>query len=98
MDAFIQGIRVSNELLITKLSIPPLRAGIVARPRLIVRLNEGANHKLTLVSAPPGFGKSTLLNDWIHPGSHASPRKTGVMSPAGLSESLCTLLSRVAWL
>jgi LuxR family maltose regulon positive regulatory protein len=50
----------------TKLSIPPLRADLVSRPRLLKKLNEGANKKLTLLSAPPGFGKTTLLSEWIH--------------------------------
>jgi LuxR family maltose regulon positive regulatory protein len=35
------------------------------RPRLRERLNRGATSKLTLVSAPAGFGKTTLLADWL---------------------------------
>lgn len=53
-------------LLKTKLAIPPLRANVVNRPRLLKQLNEGANRKLSLLSAPPGFGKTTLLSEWIH--------------------------------
>ncbi|UCE42155.1 MAG: hypothetical protein JSV17_04065 [Candidatus Aminicenantes bacterium] len=53
-------------LLKTKLAIPPLRADLVSRPRLLKKLNEGANKKLFLLSAPPGFGKTTLLSEWIH--------------------------------
>ncbi len=54
-------------LLRTKLYIPPLRPNLVPRPRLIHQLNHGLEqgHKLTLVSAPAGFGKSTLLSDWV---------------------------------
>jgi len=54
-------------LLTTKLYIPPARPGLVPRPRLIDRLNAGlrAACKLTFVSAPPGFGKTTLLSAWI---------------------------------
>ena len=37
---------------------------MVARPRLIERLNEGKRHKLTLISAPAGFGKTTLVSEW----------------------------------
>jgi LuxR family maltose regulon positive regulatory protein len=48
----------------TKLIIPPIRQELVSRPRLIERLNAGLRHKLTLVSAPAGFGKTTLLSKW----------------------------------
>ena len=56
-----------TELLTSKLFIPPLRPGLVPRPRLVQLLNEGlyAKHKLTLVSAPAGFGKTTLVVDWL---------------------------------
>jgi len=54
-------------LLMTKFHIPPPRPGLVARPRLLARLDEGLrpDHKLTLVSAPAGFGKTTLLSAWL---------------------------------
>jgi LuxR family maltose regulon positive regulatory protein len=54
-------------LLATKLYIPPPRPNIVLRPRLIERLNEGlsSGRKLTLISAPAGFGKTTLVSEWI---------------------------------
>ena len=54
-------------LLKTKLYIPPVRPGLVLRQRLIERLDEGlrSGHKLTLISAPAGFGKTTLLSEWI---------------------------------
>ena len=51
-------------LLKTKLYTPSLRPEIVSRPRLIERLNAGLHHRLTLVSAPAGFGKTTLLSEW----------------------------------
>ena len=53
-------------LLQTKLYIPPPHPGLVPRPRLIERLNEGLHRKLTLISAPAGFGKTTLVSDWLH--------------------------------
>jgi LuxR family transcriptional regulator, maltose regulon positive regulatory protein len=56
---------MTTPLLATKLYIPPPRPNIVRRPRLIARLNEGLDRKLTLLSAPAGFGKTTLLSDWI---------------------------------
>jgi LuxR family maltose regulon positive regulatory protein len=54
-------------LLTTKLYIPPVRRDLVSRPRLIERLNDGLHwgHRLTLVSAPAGFGKTTLLSEWV---------------------------------
>ena len=53
-------------LLTTKLHIPSPRPDLVSRPRLIARLNQGLrqDHRLTLVSAPAGFGKTTLLSEW----------------------------------
>jgi len=50
---------------VSKSGIPPPRAKIVLRPRLIEQLNEGLEGKLTLISAPAGFGKTTLVNEWI---------------------------------
>ncbi len=59
---------MSTSLLTSKLYIPPLRSRsrVVPRPRLIERLNTGLDGRLTLVSAPAGFGKTTLLSEWIH--------------------------------
>ncbi|HET8840969.1 MAG TPA: AAA family ATPase, partial [Ktedonobacteraceae bacterium] len=51
-------------ILTTKLYLPRLRPNAVSRPRLIERLNEGLHRKLTLVSAPAGFGKTTLVSAW----------------------------------
>jgi LuxR family maltose regulon positive regulatory protein len=56
---------VSTPLLQTKLYIPPSRPELVSRPRLIERLNAGLHRKLTLVSAPAGFGKTTLVSEWV---------------------------------
>lgn len=52
-------------ILSTKLYIPPPRPNAIPRPRLIGRLNAGLHRKLTLVSAPAGFGKTTLVSAWI---------------------------------
>jgi LuxR family maltose regulon positive regulatory protein len=58
---------MATPILATKLYIPAPRAQLVARPRLIAQLNDGLRlgHKLFLVSAPAGFGKTTLVSDWV---------------------------------
>jgi len=56
---------VPAPILATKLFIPPPRPNAVARPRLLARLNDAFQRKLTLLSAPAGFGKTTLLSEWI---------------------------------
>jgi LuxR family maltose regulon positive regulatory protein len=55
---------VSTPLLTTKLYMPLIRPDLVSRPRLLERLNAGLHRKLTLISAPAGFGKTTLLSEW----------------------------------
>ncbi len=57
---------MSIPLLTTKLYIPSSRPDFVLRPHLVERLNAGLSGKLTLVSAPAGYGKTTLVSDWIH--------------------------------
>jgi len=52
-------------LLATKLFIPSIRPELVSRPRLIKQLNDGLHRKLTLISAPAGFGKTTLVSEWV---------------------------------
>src|SRR6266487_6708336 len=52
-------------ILATKLYIPPLRPHVVSRPRLLERLNEGLHRKLILIAAPAGFGKTTLISEWV---------------------------------
>jgi LuxR family maltose regulon positive regulatory protein len=58
-------------LLETKLYVPRSRRGLVPRQRLSERLDRGAASKLTLVSAPAGFGKTTLLTEWLAAGPAA---------------------------
>src|SRR5712691_3280607 len=52
-------------ILATKLYILRLRPKVVSRPRLLERLNEGLHRKLTLIAAPAGFGKTTLISEWV---------------------------------
>ena len=56
--------------------VPRSRRGLVPRPRLSERLDRVAASKLTLVSAPAGFGKTTLLAEWVAAGS-ATPTMSG---------------------
>lgn len=53
-------------VLATKLFVPPLRPDLVLRQRLIDQLNAGGQYKLILVSAPAGYGKTTLVSSWLH--------------------------------
>jgi LuxR family maltose regulon positive regulatory protein len=52
-------------LLLTKLFVPAPPPGLVARPHLLARLTTGLAGQITLLSAPPGFGKTTLLTQWL---------------------------------
>ena len=56
---------MSEQMLATKLYIPPPRTSLVSRTRLVERMESAAVGTLTLVSAPAGFGKTTLLSDWV---------------------------------
>jgi LuxR family maltose regulon positive regulatory protein len=56
---------MSTPILATKLYVPPPRPKVVPRPRLIEWLNQGLHRKLTLISAPAGFGKTTLVSAWV---------------------------------
>lgn len=71
-------------LLATKFHIPPRRAGVVTRARLLEQLQRGLNEnrKLTLISAPAGYGKSILVTDWI----------------ASLQSSIENSRSKICWL
>lgn len=69
----------------TKLQIPRLRPGTVPRPDLYDRLAAGAHHRLTLISAPAGFGKSTLLSQWL--ATQATPVAWLSLEPADNSPS-----------
>lgn len=52
-------------ILVTKVTVPPVRAQVVARPRLMARLNDAFAKPLTLISAPAGSGKTTLVSQWL---------------------------------
>ena len=71
-------------LLRTKLFVPPPRADLIPRPRLIKRLGE--RRRLTLVSAPAGFGKTTLVGAWAKALSAVPP----------IAERVLSLLQRIS--
>ena len=56
---------MAGQVIATKLYAPKARTQLVPRPRLQERLRHAARSRLTLVSAPAGFGKTTLLSDWM---------------------------------
>ncbi len=56
-------------LLATKLHVPGPRPGLVARPRLAERLDEGLGHGVVVVVAPAGYGKTVLLAEWTRSGA-----------------------------
>ncbi len=59
---------MGSDLLQTKLFVPPIRPNLVPRPHLIEQLNRKLElgSKFTLLSAPAGFGKTTLVSNWLH--------------------------------
>ncbi len=87
---------MSAPLLTTKLHIPATRSDAVLRPRLIELLDQGLARKLTLIAAPAGFGKTTLIAAWLdHQRLEASDLRLGESS---LTSSPQPLAPRVAWL
>jgi LuxR family transcriptional regulator, maltose regulon positive regulatory protein len=71
---------VSQALLTTKLRAPRVRPNLVARPRLRDVLAAGEGSALTLVSAPAGFGKTTLLGEWSSDHSEGGERSVAWLS------------------
>lgn len=65
MSGFAAAPTTQEPLIKLKYCAPPLRPGMIARPRLIARLNQGVHGALTLISAPAGYGKTTLLSVWV---------------------------------
>src|SRR5688500_1944886 len=54
-----------NTLLQTKFYRPRWDAALVARPHLVTRLHDALQRKLTMISTPAGFGKTTLVSEWL---------------------------------
>lgn len=69
-----------SPLVQTKLYVPKVRRGVVPRPRLRDRLSRTPHPRLTLISAPPGFGKTTLLAAWLDDAAAAVGRPVAWVS------------------
>ncbi|MGH3326437.1 MAG: AAA family ATPase, partial [Streptomycetales bacterium] len=69
-------------MLETKLAIPTVPEGVVLRHRLLARLSAGAQRRLTVVTAPPGGGKTVLLSSWAE-GERAGGRSVAWLSLDG---------------
>ena len=73
---------LEQSLIKTKLFIPPAPPELVRRTRLLDKIQAALSHRLTLVSAPAGFGKTTLLSEWIRDSQPPVPT-------AGYSSGAC---------
>ena len=62
----LSSMEQSEKLLRTKLFVPPLQSNCVNRPRLIEQINRGLEKALILISAPAGYGKTTLVSSWLN--------------------------------
>ncbi len=96
---FYNGV-VLAPILATKLYIPPPRPKVVLRPHLIERLNEGLHRtsSVTLISAPAGFGKTTLVSEWVHQKAEGGRGKDESGEAVFRPSALIVHPSRVAWL
>lgn len=56
---------MKETLLATKFQLPPMRKEYVPRPRLMAKLSHVLERKVTVITAPAGFGKTTVVREWI---------------------------------
>jgi LuxR family maltose regulon positive regulatory protein len=86
-------------LLATKLFIPSPRERVVPRPRLLELLDRSLRAQFILVSAPPGFGKTTLLSSWLAKGEFAAAwvsLDSGDNDPTRFANYLIAALQKVS--
>jgi ATP/maltotriose-dependent transcriptional regulator MalT len=85
---------LENQLLATKFYVPVAPGTLISRPRLSALLDQSLEHPLTLISAPAGFGKTTLLAAWGQALPASNPRLAWVSldkeSYRGLAGGLTT--------
>jgi len=75
-----------NQILLqTKLHRPRVSSDLIVRPRLLERLHQGLERRLTLICAPAGFGKTTLVSSWIESNSAGSADQPSSFRAAWLS-------------
>jgi len=92
---------MSDTLLTTKLFVPQTPPELVPRPHLAERLSEGLARQLTLVSAPAGFGKSTLVTGWLAEIGHTPFLQLHLMSKVPIypcAASSPTMVPQTCWL
>jgi LuxR family maltose regulon positive regulatory protein len=89
---------MTTPILATKVYIPPPRPQLIRRPRLLARLTQGLQRKLTLISAPAGFGKTTLVSSWLAElqGAQSHPRPEA--ADAKVDQRSSTVVNSYAWL
>jgi LuxR family transcriptional regulator, maltose regulon positive regulatory protein len=85
-----------DPLVTTKLALPPSRPALVPRPRLMDRLDAGLQRKLTLIAAPAGYGKTTLMADWLAARTEGRGLRTE-SAASSLSPQSSVLNPRAAW-
>ena len=100
IDQSPAGDRLPLNLLATKLFVPRPRPNAVRRARLLVRLDAALHTPLTLVAAPAGFGKTTVLADWLAARSFELRVKSSELAQTEDTQNskLITHNSTVAWL
>lgn len=80
--------RFQDQLLTTKFFVPASSRALISRARLLALLDEGLSRPLILVSAPAGFGKSTLVASWVQSGPAESPPVAWVSFDEGDNDPL----------